>query len=86
MPYEWDDNERRSNLAKHGIDFLDAIAAFADPRGFVYRVQEQQGEVRFVAVGAAKGVLVAVVFTERGENVRIISARAARRNERRQYG
>jgi uncharacterized DUF497 family protein len=84
--YEWDENKRTANLEKHGIDFLDAIEAFTDPQGYVYRSRREQKEVRLVAVGLVRGALAAVIFTERGERVRIISARAARRSERQQYG
>jgi uncharacterized DUF497 family protein len=84
--YEWDETKRRTNIEKHGIDFLDAIEAFTDPQGYVYRSRREPKEARLVAVGLVKGTLAAVIFTERGERVRIISARAARRSERRQYG
>ena len=84
--YDWDENKRRANVEKHGIDFLDAIEAFTDPQGYVYRSPRQQTERRLVAVGLVKGTLAAVIFTERGDRVRIISARPARRSERRQYG
>ena len=56
------------------------------PQGYVYRSRRQALEMRYVAVGLMQGALIAVVFTERGERVRIISARAARTSERRDYG
>ena len=84
-PVEWDENKRRANVAKHGIDFADALAVFSDPRCRIYGPRAGYREARFVAVGSAAGRIVAVVFTERGDAVRIISARAARRSERSLY-
>jgi len=84
--FEWDDNKRHSNIAKHGIDFGDAVEVFSDPKQYTYRSRHADGEVRYVSVGIARGRLIAVVFTKREDKVRIISARAARRLERIQYG
>jgi hypothetical protein len=84
--FEWDDNKRRLNIAKHGIDFADAAEVFGDPKQYTYRSTARSSETRFVSVGTAAGSLIAVVFTWRGRTVRIISARAARRSERDKYG
>lgn len=84
-PVEWDENKRRGNVAKHGIDFADALAVFSDPRCRIYGPRAGYKEARFVAVGSMTNRIIAVVFTERGDAVRIISARAARRNERSLY-
>ncbi|MFZ0846649.1 MAG: BrnT family toxin [Pseudolabrys sp.] len=83
--FEWDDNKRRSNVAKHGIDFSDAAEVFADSKQYTFRSTSRSGEQRYVSVGVARGRLIAVVFTQRGDKVRIISARAARKIERAQY-
>jgi uncharacterized protein len=83
--FEWDDNKRRANVAKHGIDFIDATEVFRDPRQFTYRSTHRDHEERFISVGLVHKRLIAVVFTQRGERIRIISARAARRKEREQY-
>jgi len=83
--FEWDDNKRRSNVAKHGIDFSDAAEVFADSKQSTFRSSSRSGEQRYVSVGVARGRLIAVVFTQRGDKVRIISARAARKIERAQY-
>ncbi|MBI3702261.1 MAG: BrnT family toxin [Rhizobiales bacterium] len=83
--FEWDDNKRRANVAKHGLDFVDATEVFADPRQHTYRSPHQSGEERFVSIGNVRGRLIAVVFTQRGNKLRIISARPVRRNEREQY-
>lgn len=83
--FEWDDNKRRDNVAKHGIDFAEAIQVFDDTRQYTYR-SRHVAESRYVSVGRVGGVLVAVVFTPRGNKIRIISARVARRRERDRYG
>jgi len=86
MPFEWDENKRLANLAKHGIDFVDAVQVFADERGFIYRSEVLTGEERHVVVGMAGERWLVVVFIYRGRDVRrIISARRARKNERKRY-
>ena len=84
--FEWDDNKRRQNIVKHGIDFADATQVFGDPKQYTYRSQGRSAEDRYVSVGLAGGALVAVIFTPRDDRIRIISARAARRVERDRYG
>jgi uncharacterized protein len=84
--FEWDDNKRRLNIAKHGIDFADATEVFSDPKQYTYRSATRAAEARYVSVGIAAGNLISVIFTWRGKAVRIISARAARRSERDKYG
>ena len=81
IEFEWDEAKRHQNLAKHGIDFLDAIRILvSDP---LIRRSLSEGEERFIAIGPNRGIFWAVVYTMRGNTVRIISARRARRNERR---
>jgi uncharacterized protein len=84
--FEWDESKRRSNIIKHGIDFSDATETFYDPTAYSFRSPHPASERRYVNVGLMRGALVAVIFTLRGEAVRIISARAARRSERQTYG
>ena len=83
--FEWDDKKRQTNVAKHKIDFVDATEVFADPKQFTYRSPHGLIEARFISVGSVHGTLMAVVFTHRGDRIRIISARAARKNERQYY-
>jgi len=85
--FEWDGEKARSNLRKHGVDFADAVAVFEDEGALtmpdqIYAVDEQ----RFVALGrdAQRRILV-VVYTWRGENIRLVSAGPAMRGERLQY-
>jgi uncharacterized protein len=86
MEFEWDDNKRRTNLIKHGIDFDDVREVFFDPAAYTSLSPRAVSEPRFLTVGMLKGVLVAVIFTRRNGAIRIISARVARRNERQTYG
>jgi uncharacterized protein len=83
MQLEWDERKRRTNLAKHRLDFRRAVDAFQPPN-FTYSSPRSE-EARWVTVGASHGRLVAVVWTERQGAVRIISMRRARREEARQY-
>jgi uncharacterized DUF497 family protein len=83
MLFEWDERKRLANLAKHGLDFLDADLIF---RGVHYSYpSERRGEDRWVTVGLLEGREVALVWTARGDAMRLISFRRARREERRQY-
>jgi uncharacterized protein len=83
MRFEWDERKRQANLAKHGLDFLDADLVF---RGRHYSYpSEHQGEDRWVTVGLLEAREVALVWTTRGDATRLISFRRARREERRQY-
>jgi len=86
MQFEWDEAKQRANVGKHGIDFVDVREVFDDPAAYTVLSPRESGERRYVTVGLMKGALVAVIFTRRGETIRIISARIARRNERRIYG
>ncbi|MBI5162369.1 MAG: BrnT family toxin [Magnetospirillum sp.] len=81
--FEWDDAKCASNFKKHGLDFELAIQIFLSP--VLLDHSPRDGEERWVAVGVSDGVEIAVVFTRRDEVIRIISARRARKNERRAY-
>jgi len=82
---EWDFRKAVSNLRKHGIDFADAAMALYDPLALTVP-DDSPSEERFVTIGMdALGRLLVVVYTWRGERVRLISARKAMRSERRQY-
>jgi hypothetical protein len=83
MTFEWDPEKRRRNIEKHRIDFLDARKIFGQTH--LVKRSDREGEKRFLAVGRVEGRLIAVAYTERGDNIRIVSARRARDNERRDY-
>ena len=83
LEFEWDAAKSARNLAKHGIDFATAILIF---KGSVLeRRSDREGEERWKALGALEGLELAVVYTVREGRHRIISARRAKRNERRAY-
>ena len=87
LTFEWDTNKGRRNLTKHGISFEESSTVFGDPRSLtIPDPVHSKMEDRFVAIGAShRGKLLVVVHTERGDNIRIISARVASRRERRTY-
>jgi uncharacterized DUF497 family protein len=84
--FEWDERKRRSNIVKHGVDFDDVEEIFADPHGCDAISKGEHDEPRYVRIGALRGFIVTVVYTRRGDSLRIISARIASRQERARYG
>ncbi|MBM3747325.1 MAG: BrnT family toxin [Acidobacteria bacterium] len=85
MSYEWDPGKAEANFRKHGIDFADATGVLEDDRALTIR-EPEVGEDRWVTLGMdALGRVLTVVYTWRGNNVRIISARKATARERGQY-
>jgi uncharacterized DUF497 family protein len=82
---EWDGWKAEANLRKHGITLADATLVVADLMG-VLREDDHSGEKRYVVLGRdALGRILVVVYTWRGDTIRIISARKAKARERRQY-
>jgi hypothetical protein len=82
--FEWDERKRRSNLEKHGLDFIDVVEVFEAPYLVVPSTYAGE-EDRYLAIGFLEGRLVTVVYTTRSEAIRIISFRRARREERQKY-
>jgi uncharacterized DUF497 family protein len=86
VAYEWDAAKNLANLAKHGVDFADAVAVFEDDLALTRPDPDARGERRFLTLGVdAFGRHLVVVFTERGARIRIISARPATKQERKNY-
>jgi uncharacterized DUF497 family protein len=87
LNFEWDENKARTNLAKHGVGFEEASTVFGDPMSItIPDPAHSQGEARWIILGhSQRGRLLVVAHTERGDNLRIISARPASRRERKQY-
>lgn len=80
--FEWDLAKATINFAKHQISFFEATEAFSDPFAVEWIDDtEDYGEIRTIICGLANGNLVAVAFTERGDFIRLISARKANRRE-----
>jgi uncharacterized protein len=82
--FEWDENKRARTLQERGIDFLDAADALLE-QPHLAEASNKQGEARTLALCMINGEIVAVIHTMRGAICRIITARAARRYERRKY-
>jgi hypothetical protein len=88
MLFEWDPNKAKINIQKHGISFEEATTVFGDYRSITIDDPIHSGhEKRFVTIGLSsiKNRLVIVVHTDRGERIRIISARPASRKEIMRY-
>lgn len=87
LTFEWNENKARSNIEKHGLSFEEAATAFGDPLSLAIEDPEHSAdESRFVLLGTTlRNKLVVVVHAERGDTIRIISARLATRAERRAY-
>jgi uncharacterized protein len=85
MSYQWDPSKERANRIKHGVNFADAIAVLEDDLAITIEDQRHEEE-RFITIGVdAIGQILVVVYTWRGNEVRLISARKADRSERQQY-
>lgn len=84
MEFGFDEAKRLANIAKHDLDFRDADLVFAGPI-LLGAARALDGEQRWLAVGMIENVYVTIIFTWRGEVIRLISMRKARRNERARY-
>jgi len=85
MAFEWDADKNTANLAKHGIDFRDAVRIFEGPVLEKIDRRRDYGEERIATIGVAIRLELYVVYTIRGGKRRIISARRANRHEREAY-
>ena len=86
MEFEWDANKNRSNKQKHGISFEEAAEVFRYPMYEMVDARAGYGETRYIGIGRNNQMIVlTVAYTERGERIRIISARRATKQERRTY-
>lgn len=86
MTFEWDEEKAAINFRKHGVAFEDAIYVFQDEQRIEFYDSEHSDdeEDRFVVIGLV-GTVLFVVYTERRDTIRIISARKANSKERRGY-
>jgi uncharacterized protein len=86
LEFEWDDEKAASNWGEHGVAFHEAIKAFRDPFAVErFDDREDYGEERVNLIGMCDRVVIHVTYTERGERIRIISARPAERHEQDDY-
>jgi uncharacterized DUF497 family protein len=85
MDYEWDKRKAQANLQKHGIDFADAVAVLEDNSAVTIE-DHYPSEERFITIGLdALGRILVVIYTWRGDRIRLISARKATPREQKQY-
>jgi uncharacterized protein len=87
LRFTWDARKAKANLKKHGVTFTEAATAFADPLSITIPDPEHSDiEERFILIGQSQHQhLVVVAHVERGDVIRIISARPANRRERTAY-
>jgi uncharacterized protein len=83
---EFDPKKNEANIAKHGVSLSEADGVLLDPLALTVEDDSADGEVRYVTVGLnSMGTLMVVVWAERDDDVRLISARKAEPKERRAY-
>ena len=86
MSLEFDPRKDAANVAKHGVSLAEADGVLLDPLAMTTEDDAAEGEARFVTLGMNSfGSLMVVVWTERGHDLRLISARKATPTERRDY-
>lgn len=87
MKFEWDNRKAAANERKHGVTFNEAATVFADKLSFTFPdIDHSDDEERYLIIGESMtGKILVVAHTERGENIRLISAREATRKERTFY-
>jgi uncharacterized protein len=85
VTFEWDEEKRERNIAKHAIDFVDCQDVFAGPTVSVPDDRLDYGEARFITFGLLGGRVVAVAHTETEEIIRVISMRKATKREQTLY-
>ncbi|RVT83531.1 BrnT family toxin [Rhodobacteraceae bacterium CCMM004] len=83
MDFEWDGDKRRAVIAKHYIDFYDALEVFGGP--YVDLPARSDIEQRRSAIGIVNGRVATVIYALRGDTIRLITARRARRHEQQEY-
>ena len=85
--FEWDERKDRSNQAKHGVSFLEAVAVFRAPASLIFDDDRHiEDEYREIIIGYSnRNRILLVSFAERTGRIRIISARPATRRERNHY-
>lgn len=84
--FEWDPAKAVANVRKHGVSFEQATVAFRDLFAVEWiDTRRSYGEERVILLGTSQGQILTVVYTEREEHIRIISARRATKDEQDRY-
>ncbi len=85
VEFEWDETKARTNVQKHGITFEEAVEVFFDPFYQAGDASTEYEQREFIIGYSLAQRILLVVYVERGEQTRIISARRATRHERKLY-
>ena len=87
LEFEWDHAKAKRNIKKHGVSFEEAKTVFADPLSLtIHDPEHSDEEDRYVILGESnRRRLLVVVFTDRADKIRIITASVATRQERKKY-
>ena len=87
MRFEWDPEKAKRNLRKHAVSFEEAVTVFYDPLSATFDDPDHSvGEYRYITTGlSSRDRLIVVAHTERGESIRIVSARPATAHERKNH-
>jgi len=83
--FEWDNAKAAENIRNHGVRFAEAVLAFRDNFAIDYLDDIDYGEDRFIHIGRSGGQLLTIVYTERADRIRIISARRSTKHEQENY-
>jgi uncharacterized DUF497 family protein len=85
--FEWDPKKAKRNLRKHGVPFEEAVTVFYDPLSATFDDPDHSvGEYRYITIGlSSRDRLLVVAHAERGESLRIVSARPATAHERKRH-
>ena len=87
IQFQWDEQKAARNQRKHSVSFIEAVTVFRDPLALIFDDEEHsEEEYREIIIGhSLRHGLLVVSFSERGDMIRIISARKANRKEREDY-
>lgn len=87
MEFEWDENKAKQNLSKHGVSFEEAKTIFDDPLYVdFYDPDHSENEERYLIVGQSNRERILILsYTERGNKIRLISAREVTPQEKKAY-
>ncbi len=87
VQFEWDPKKAKRNLKKHGVSFEEGVTVFYDPLSATFDDPDHSvGEHRYIIIGlSSRDRLLVVAHAERGEILRIISARPATAHERKRH-
>jgi uncharacterized protein len=87
IEFEWDPSKAEGNLRRHHVDFRDAATIFRDPLGTtIFDPSHSKEEDRYITIGKSlAGRLLIIAHSDRGDRIRIISARELTSAERKAY-